>query len=163
VDRPRSEKCGKSFPRRKRCSRYPMPLRAAFIHVLVSKISCVLYSTSVLHKTQRSEIRLPRTWNSFFTECSIFHLTHFLDRRTFICDSNHFSLVSVLHYHYQPSRFARNFSMSNRGKRKTFPSNPLFFFFVCFTHIEYHWVPECVTECYFELISTLTGALPLAT
>ena len=36
------------------------------------------------NKTQRSEVRLPRTWNSFFTERSIFHLTHFLDRRSYL-------------------------------------------------------------------------------
>ena len=55
----------------------------------------------VWNKTQRSEVRLPRTWNSFFTESSIFHLTHFLDRRTYL---RQWSLLSLLHY--QPKYFA---------------------------------------------------------
>jgi len=56
-----------------------------------------------VNKAQRSEVRLPRTWNSFFTESSIFHLSA------------------------QPLRFAKKISKSNRGKRITFPSILLFF------------------------------------
>ena len=48
-----------------------------------------------------------------------------------------------------------------RGMRKSFPSNPFLSSF-CFTHIEYYRVPKCVTEC-FELMSTLSEPLPLAT
>ena len=56
----------------------------------------VLHSFSSLHnKTQRSEVRLPRTWKAFFTESRIYHLTHLLDGRTYLRQK---SLLSVLHY-----------------------------------------------------------------